>query len=69
VKIVVKVGHDNVRSEASIADIGVLAVIRVPRDPPILEAGGIRPVVRLLHLPRPLYPAARFLIGRDLSPK
>ena len=50
----------------SIADIRVLAFIRVPRDPAILEASGIRPVVRILRLPRPLYPTARFLVRRNL---
>ena len=47
------------------ADLGVFALSRVLRNPTILEAGRIRPIVSSLCLPRPHYPAIRRLLIRD----
>ncbi len=50
----------------SAADGGEFVGGRVARNPAIPQAGLIRPLVRLLRLPRPHDPPARLLVRYDL---
>ena len=50
----------------SATDAGVFAGGRIPRNPAIPQAGLIRPLIRLLSLPRPHDPSTRLLVRYDL---
>jgi|SRR5882762_6016700 len=50
-----------------VADVWVFVVGRVLRNPPVLEAGLIRPIVCLLCFPGPLEPATTVLVRYDLE--
>ena len=49
-------------NQASAANVGIHAVRRVARDPAVRKAGLVRPLVRVLRLPRPLHPPLALLV-------
>ena len=59
---VLPVSAGQVKVPSSPTNVRVLALRRVLRDPPVRKAGLVRPVIRILGLPRPLNPALAFLV-------